>query len=304
MKRTRSMARGAVLALAVVAAVGMTITARQVSAELRNLEVVGVEPLVDGSRPVGVPRQRAVEKALWEGVSRVALDLIEEHGPPVSETGSDGATPPSGDGQGDPADSGEEGGAWLHEALGDDMTPFARSFRIVEDQGIRPALFSTQKGATKEYVVVVDVRVDVDRVRSRLASRGLIYVEDTSGHGEGLEIEVTGLRVWPAYQTFLSLLLTADVGGQEVRPLAFERGRTLVWLGVTGSPEQVLERLLAASPPSLQITPLEVEPVVSATGLGRAFSMGGAPAVRAPRIRLAVRWTPSLVEESESGEAR
>jgi hypothetical protein len=166
---------------------------------------------------------------------------------------------------------------WLQKALGRDMTPFARSFRLVEDKGSRPVLFPGETDATREYVVVVEATVDVEKVRDRLAAKGIIGVEEDTASGDGVEIEALGLRYWSGYEAFVGLLEGPGVRASEVRPLEFEPGRTLVFAVVRGSPEDVLARILTSASGDLDVTGTIVDLDPDGT---------------APRIRLEVAWTP------------
>ena len=270
----------ALLLLAV--AIGALFLADAASAEDRRLKVVGVQPLDARASRAGGPRQGAINQALYEGVSRVAQDLVVEYGPPVE--GESSSSPPS-----DATRSGGDDAPSLKAALGKDMTPFARSFRIVEDQGSRPVLFPGESEATREYVVVVDVTVDVDRVRERLAARGLIAIEEEVDAGSGLQIEALGLRHWSGFEAFVALLESPSVGATEVRPLEFEAGRALLFAAVNGDPEDVLARILAAAPRDLRISS-------RSGGAGAAkrsdFDRNEGDSSAIPRLEVVVLWTP------------
>ncbi len=231
----------------------------------RVLRVVGVQPLDQSAARAGGPRQGAIDAALYEAVSRVAQELVDEYGPVASQAGGDG-----GDGAGDGLPDG-----WMKSALGQNMTPFARSFRIVEDQGSRPVLFKGETDATHEYVVVVETSVDVDKVRDRLTEKGIIALQEDDFGEDGVEIEALGLRHWSGYEALLAALEGPGVRASDVRPLEFEAGRALVHAVVRGSAEDVLVRLMADTPPGFEITDGDV-------------SYNGTT----PRVELKVLWTP------------
>ena len=250
----------------VLACVWLMAAAAALAEEPRVLRVVGVQPLDATAARAGGPRQGAIDAALFEAVSRVAQELVDEYGPVItSEDGGEGET--------SAPDGLPEG--WLKSALGRDMTPFARSFRIVEDQGSRPVLFKGESDATHEYVVVVETAVDVEKVRDRLAEKGIIALEEEEFGEDGVEIEALGLRHWSGYEAFVALLEGPGVRASEVRPLEFEAGRALVHAVVRGSAEDVLVRVMAEAPPGFEITDADV-------------SHDG----DTPRIQLKVLWTP------------
>ena len=110
-------------------------------AETRRLEVVGAVAS-DGPTPGDVPvREAALQAALTDGVRRVARQLLAEEG------GSSSPLP-------------------LADVLGGEPTAFAQRYRILEDRGERRALLVNTPGVSREYVVLVEVHVDVDRVLS------------------------------------------------------------------------------------------------------------------------------------------
>jgi hypothetical protein len=206
-------------------------------AEVRNLEVVGAVPLDDDTRRSGIPKDKAIDAALWEGVSRVAADLLVDSALPAEA---------------------ESGGNRIESALGRDMVSYTKSFRIVEDQGERPALFTEHPEAATEYVVVVEVEVEVDRVRDALVRAGLL--EDAgAGVLTGIELEVRGLTRYAGYQELMALLQSERVGAAAVHPREYEHGRAQMRVQAEWGASELLERLLAAAPPHLRITPLEVE---------------------------------------------
>jgi len=260
----------------VCALTALLLAAPSLAEDPRVLRVVGVQPIDASAARAGGPRQGAVNEALYEAVTRVALELVDEYGPPVPA----GGEPAEGEG-GTTDGAGELPDDWLKKALGNDMTPYARSFRIVEDQGSRPVLFPGETKATREYVVVVEATVDVDRVRDRLAEKGLIGLEEDESPDDGVEIEALGLKHWSGYEALIALLEGPGVRASEVRPLEFESGRALVFAVVRGSPEDVLARVLAAAPKELEITTGTVERDRGDSGDG------------APRIQLKILWTPA-----------
>jgi hypothetical protein len=242
-----------------------------VGAEVRRMEVVGAVPLDAKTRRSGIPKDRAIQEALWEGVSRVAADLLA-----------------------DSAIELEDGDDPLRAALGSDMVPYASSFRILDDQGERPTLFTDHPDAATEYVVVVEVQVDVDRVRDRLRSAGLLEIQGGLTALSGIELEARGLTDYRGYQALQALVQSERVGAASAEPREFERGRALLRVQAEWGARELLERLLAAAPPEMRITPIDVEEPSpdELDGWDR-----NAPAVGS--LVIEVSWTPPPSEDGE-----
>jgi hypothetical protein len=261
---------GVVVAITTAASL---LVAAAAGAEIRRLEVVGAVALDDKMRRSGIPKDKAIDAALWEGVSRVATELLEESTATAPE---DGAKP-------------------LASVLGRDMVSYTKSFRIVEDQGERPTLFTENPDAATEYVVVVEVQVDVDRVRASLVKAGLL--QDTAAAVlTGIDLDVRGLTQYAGYQELMALLVSDRVGAASVDPREYERGRALVRVEAEWGAGELLERLLAAAPIHLRITPLEVEDLTGAS------DVWGRPVGRSLLV-LAVHWSEPLAPAAR-GAAR
>jgi hypothetical protein len=226
---------GSVVALAGLVAL-LAFAAPPAGAELRQLEVVGAVPLDEESRKRGIPKDRAIEAALWEGVSRVAAELLVDSDAIASEGSAKS----------------------IEKALGRDVVSYTKSFRIVEDQGERPALFTEHPDAATEYVVVVELEVDTDRVREALVAAGLL-AEAGAAALKGIELDVRGLTDYAGYLALVALVQSDRVGAAAVDPREYERGRALLRVEAEWGASELLERLLAAAPPQLRITPVEVD---------------------------------------------
>lgn len=255
-------------------------------AEIRQLEVVGVVPLDAKTRRAGVPKDRAIEEALWEGVSRVAADLlmdsvVPEPDPSEEVDPDDGGASASGDG------SDDDGARKLHDALGKDMVTYTRSFRILEDQGERPALFTDNPDAATEYVVVVAVEVDVDRVRDRLLETGLLV---TAGVEilTGIRVEVRDLTRYRGYEELVEMIASERVGAASVSPLEFERGRAVLYVEAEWGAVELLERMLAAASSQLRITPISVDEA-DLEARSRRYDV---PSAGLATLVISVAWTP------------
>jgi hypothetical protein len=232
-------------------------------AEVRRLEVVGAVPLDPRTRATSIPRDGAIQEALWEGVSRMAESLLVD------------AELPEAQGDSHP----------LREVLGKDMLPFTRGFRIIDDQGERPALFSESPEIATEYVVVVEVHVDVDRVKERLVAAGLLARSGGDGELRTVVLELQGLDLYPGYAELVATLEGEAIGARSVTPLSFERGRILLQVRSGYSAADLLDRLLGQAPGGLELTPL---------GLG-----GQQPENGAEHLVLRARWVPPAPEPKE-----
>lgn len=193
-------------------------------ARLQRVEAVGNYGIRESERTRVIPRDQAVQKALWEGVSRVALE----------EMGEDALV------------GGEEEAetAALRSALGDDMLPFTRSFKILEDKGENPVLFQEDPQIKTEYVVVVEVLVDVDRVSNALASAGLV-AGDRGVQGEPVAVEFLGIGRYRDFEA-LRQALQSDLRASRVDTLGFAQNRQLLSIRSRYGPRELaaaVERL-------------------------------------------------------------
>jgi hypothetical protein len=172
-------------------------------ADLQRVEAVGSYGISEKIRKRVTPRDEAVQRAVWEGVSRVALEEIGE----FSSTQEDVVV--------------------LRKALGEDMLPYTRSFRILEDKGESPVLFEEDPNITTEYIVVVEVLVDVDRVRSALDSAGLIADGGVQAVDAPILVELIGVGRHDAFEAIRDALIS-EVGAVRVETLGFARERQLL----------------------------------------------------------------------------
>ncbi len=218
-------------------------------AELQRVEAVGIYGIRDSMRSRVVPRDEAIAQARWEGVSRVARELLGEAGLTLSGEGSVGEGGTSG-----------QKVATLESALGKDMLPYTRSYRILKDQGERPVLFQDSPGIKREYVVVVEVIVDVDRVNAALERSGLLASSDPGQTGEAVLLEVVGLARYEALQTVVSALRDR-LGATRIRTLVFENERQLLSVEGPFDADGLLSRLSRYRNPRLILEPLGVDAV-------------------------------------------
>lgn len=260
--------------------------------EARRVEAVGTYGLRDSMRTKVIARDAAIDDALWEAVSRVGLELVGEASRAPEGAGDAGDAdsttgPATGAGNGASARTNDEGppreidSASLRTALGKDILPYTRSFRILEDQGEVPVLFEEEPGVQTEYVVVVEVIVDVDRVTQALEQSGWIATGNMGPSAE-IRLELLGLERYEALESVLRLL-REDLGASRVQPLEFSPGRQVLAIEGAFGTRELAEWLDRLNDPSLRIKPLAID------------ESGG-------RLRAQARWTEAVEEPDPAGE--
>jgi hypothetical protein len=206
------------------------------AAEIRRMEAVGAFPLAPDVRQESSPREAAERIALNEAVRRVALDLVVGMSP-------------------------EEAAEYLPEVLGDVPFDYTARYRVIEDRGERPALFTSDPTVEFEYVVVVEAHIDSKRVERRLQAAGLAVARESSQPERDLRLVIDDLASYAAYAALRKALIEG-VGATTAIPAAMERGRAELVVTTDASPPQLLEDLLRAAPPELVITPVSVDEAV------------------------------------------
>jgi hypothetical protein len=215
-------------ALLAVALTGLATVAR---AELQRLEVLGVVPAREQA-PKGIsPRQAALRAGVADAVLQTALRLaVEAGGAPELEP--------------------------LGQVLGEDPFAYAVRFRLLEDRGEHRRRFLKDPEVQWEYVVLIEVHLDLDRVRERLAETGLLGPVEPAGPVRAVRVAVEGLGSFQSYQAIRERLR------REARSfglLEFAPGRAVIELETDRSTQELLDRLLADLPEGLQIAPIEVD---------------------------------------------
>jgi hypothetical protein len=208
-------------------------------AEVRRLEAVGTVPLKAGGQAGIGALEGAIQAALQEAVLRVARSFLEEADLPDEEASETD----------------------VKEVLGNRMVPYTARFRILDDQGERPAMFAEDPEVVSEYVVVVEVFVDADRVEQRLLEAGLLEQAPDAGAISRLVLEVRGVDAYGAYQA-VRVLLTERVGALSAVPRGFDRGVAVFNVQLPGSDVEasdLAEQMAALGPPELSVRPLEID---------------------------------------------
>ena len=280
--------------VALLAFVGLVLASGASQAELQRVEAMGSYGIRESMRTKVIPRDEAVAKARWEGVSRVALELIGEAAPNEMDSDPDDSSlagdsgfrdpvlapidSPGGSANDSPLPEGVLDGpsddeiAALRNALGNDVLPFMRSYRILDDRGEVPVFIRDDPEVTVEYVVIIEVFVDVDRVTAALEAAGLIVGMRAEEVGEAISVELLGLSKFEALEALLEAL-QGELGATRVRTVEFSRKRQVLLVEGPFGPGA-----LSASLATLESAELVLEPI-GVDSIGR-------------RIRLVGRWFP------------
>jgi hypothetical protein len=203
-------------------------------AEVRRLEVVGVVPAGADAQP-GVPaRQAALAAALAQGVERVARSLLPE----------EAAADPDFD---------------LGGLLGGKPRDFTVGYKVLEDRGERRALLLADPEISTEYVLLVEVFVDVARVENALDAAGLRLAAPLPGAQREVRLVVETGVSYAAYQALRRHLLERG-GAISVVPLLFEGSERIDLLVVAaGSPSDLMDRLVRSPPEGLSVEPVSAD---------------------------------------------
>ncbi|MEZ4330481.1 MAG: hypothetical protein R3F35_01915 [Myxococcota bacterium] len=270
--RAKRLAR--LLALVSAILLGLAQSAPVYAGEPQRVQVVGNHPIRESERARVNPRDEAIAGALWEGVSRVAMTLLEDEGDAeslASDSDDGDATAPP------------DRTTRFRELFGSNILPYTRGFRIVEDRGERPVLFTEDPGVRSEYLVVVEVAVDVDRVRDALARTGLLAPRDGARtDGRTVELELVGIRRYPGLQRVLETL-RQRLGVVRVETLELSPARQLLRLEGPLGPDELAARLERLDSAELILEPVEID------------REGG-------RIRVLAQWREPLPESEQEGE--
>ncbi len=223
-------------------------------AALQRVEAVGSYGIRESLRSEVIPRDEAIQAALWEAVSRVALELLGESAGLVLEPEDAIEDEIGGETEGE---AGQED-AVLRKALGEDMLPYTRRFQILEDKGEVPVLFAEEPEISLEYVIVVEVLVDGDRVQAALAAAGLVEARPQQSAGEPVLVELQGIRRYPAFEAVLAAL-RSELGARRVEALGFARGRQLVSIEGRLGPRELSAALARLELESVSLEPYDVD---------------------------------------------
>lgn len=224
------------------------------AAEAQRIEVLGSHRIQDAQRGKQDPKDEAIRQALWEGVSRVALELLGEEGDATEADPSAGTPGTGAASQGAKPDV----TARFRRIFGRDIRPYTQSYRIVEDRGERPVLFADEPGVRSEYLVVVEVLVDLDRVTSELARAGLIASAEPARGGESVEIELLGIEQYSAFRRVETVLRSA-LAASRIETLEYSPARQLLRVESPHGTEAIAARLSRHDSAELILEPVEID---------------------------------------------
>jgi hypothetical protein len=145
----------------------------------------------------------------------------------------------------------------LDAALGKRPLDYVSAYRTVEDRGERAALFSEDPEVDSEYVVMVEVKVEAGLLRERLGRSGLLAATQHGERRHRVRIVLEDVETWASYRAVATLL--EDLGVQSAVPVEMVRGRAVVDVQGSRSPDALMAALVRAAPPNLRLVPLGTE---------------------------------------------
>ena len=214
-------------------------------------DVVRVESLGVAAVPSdsASPRDAAVHKALIDAVRHTAEDLLATRAGDGFGEGP-GNTP---DLEAEAAESAE-----LQRILGNDPLEYATRFQVVEDRGEGPALFGSDPDAKTEYVVIVSVFVDRDRIRERLTRAGILLTPQGQEPQIRSRLILENIGEYWVYAEIRRVLLE-ELKMRSATPREFTPGRAILELNATQSPSEFLGSLQRSVSDQMDLVLLSVE---------------------------------------------
>jgi len=230
------MRRGFALAVLACAA----LAAAPVAAHEQKVASVGVAPITATD---STPRDSALRAAVRTAVAEAAAAMLP--------AGYAAPTPAPGDAEREP-------NAWLSEKLGADPFVYVTRFRIVEDRGRRPAMFSTDRSVAYEYVVLAEVNLNLDAIRAKMEKLGLA---EGSARGPAREVTlvVEGLTTYKPL-ALVQETLRRDRGVRSVRAVEFTTGRAVLAVDADEDAAGLAAGLARRAPEGLAVTMVEQGP--------------------------------------------
>jgi hypothetical protein len=227
----------------VVAALAwIALAAAPVAAQEQKVQAVGVAPIAVGD---ATPRDSALRAAVRTAVTEAAATML-----PANYA----APAPA------PGETEREPNAWLSAKLGDDPYVYVTRFRIVEDRGKRPALFSSDRSAEFEYVVLAEVNLDLDAIRAKMEKLGLAEHGAARGPARQVTLVVEGLTSYPPL-ALVQQTLKRDRGVRSVLPVEFTAGRAVLAVDADQDAPGLVAGLTQRAPEGLHVSMVEQAPL-------------------------------------------
>jgi hypothetical protein len=211
-----------------------------------RVESVGVAAVTSGSVS---PRDAAVHKALLAAVRQTAEDLLAPREGDGFGEGLGGAE----DLESDTAERVE-----LERILGDEPLEYATRFQVVEDRGEGPALFDSDPDVETEYVVIVSVFVDRDRIRERLTRAGMLLIPAGQEPQIQSRLILEDLGEYWVYAEIRRVLLE-ELKMHSATPREFSPGRAILELSAAQSPSEYLGLLQRSVSDRMELVPLSIK---------------------------------------------
>jgi hypothetical protein len=227
-------------AASVLAVAGLVFASAPLVAEESKTQAVGVAPV---TKEDPSPRDSALRAAVRTAVAEAAAAMLPANYAPPERR---------------PGDTDREPNAWLAEKLGDPFAYVTR-FRIVEDRGRRPALFTADKAVESEYVVLAEVNLNVDAIRAKMEKVGLAAERSARGPSRAVTLVVEGLTSYPPLAQ-VRKTLERDRGVRSVQPVEFTAGRAVLAIDADQDASALVESLTRRAPEGLHVVPVEQGP--------------------------------------------
>ena len=210
------------------------------AAQEQKVASVGVALISEGDP---APRDSALRAAVRTAVAEAAAAMLPANF--VAPTPA-------------PGDAEREPNAWLSAKLGDDPFAYVTRFRIVEDRGKRPAMFTADRTAEFEYVVLAEVNLNLDAIRAAMEKLGLAE-HGTRGPAREVTLVVEGLTTWKPL-ALVQETLKRDRGVRSVRPVEFTSGRAVLAVDADEDAAGLVASLARRAPEGLGVTTVEQGP--------------------------------------------
>ena len=232
--------------MGLLALTGLSLASIASARDVVRVESVGVAPVRADSAS---PRDAAVRKGLLDAVRETAEGLL------ATRTGDEFDEAPGG--EPDPQLETEQS-LELQQILGNDPLVYATRFQVVEDRGEGPTLFGSDSDVETEYVVIVSVFVDRDRIRERLTRAGVLLAPPGQQPQIRSLLILENLGEYWVYGEIRRALLE-ELKMRAVIPREISPGRAVLELTAAQYPSEFLGSLQQSVADQMELLPLSVE---------------------------------------------